>query len=147
MASTFVHTPRYNPVARPQGYRYDDGRLSLLRYHLVWVVRRRRPVLVGPTAERLEGLLRQSAAELDLEILGLAIDPDHVHLQVAATPELAPSQIVYRLKAASAGALRSEFPDLRKLPSMWNGSYLVSSDKDLAREDIDRYVQAHNKRA
>lgn len=147
MASTFVHTPRYNPVLRPQGYRYDDGRLSLLRYHLVWVVRRRRPVLVGPTAERLDGLLRQSAAELDLEILGLAINPDHVHLQVAATPELAPSQIVYRLKAASAAALRSEFPDLRKLPSMWNGSYLVSSDKDLAREDIDRYVQAHNKRA
>lgn len=134
-------------MVRPQGYRYDDGRLSLLRYHLVWVVRRRRPVLVGLTAERLEGLLRQNAAELDLEILGLAIDPDHVHLQVAATPELAPSQIVYRLKAASAGALRSEFPDLRKLPSMWNGSYLVSSDKDLAREDIDRYVQAHNKRA
>ena len=147
MASTFVHTPRYNPVLRPQGYRYDDGRLSLLRYHLVWVVRRRRPVLVGPTAERLDGLLRQSAAELDLEILGLAINPDHVHLQVAATPELAPSQIVYRLKAATAGALRSEFPDLRKLPSMWNGSYLVSSDKELAREDIDRYVQAHNKRA
>ncbi len=147
MASTFVHTPRYTPVVRPPGYRYDDGRLSLLRYHLVWVVRRRRPVLAGQVAERLEGLLRQCAAELDLEILRLAIDPDHVHLQVAATPELAPSQIVYRLKAASAAALRSEFPDLRKLPSMWTGSYLVSSDKELAREDIDGYVQAHNKRA
>jgi putative transposase len=147
MESTFVHTPRYSPITRPPGYRYEDGRLSLLRYHLVWVVRRRRPVLAGQVAARLESLLRQTAVELDLDILGLTIDPDHVHLQVAATPELAPSQIVYRFKLATAAALRSEFPDLKKLPSMWNGSYLVSSDKELASEDIDRYVQAHNKRA
>src|SRR6188472_4077672 len=147
MASTFVHTPRYTPIARPPGYRYEDGRLSLLRYHLVWVVRRRRPVLVGSVGERLEDLLRQSAADMDLEILGLTLYPDHVHLQVLATPELAPSQIVYRFKLATAAALRSEFPDLKKLPSMWNGSYLVSSDKELAQDDIDKYFQAHNKRA
>ena len=147
MASTFVHTPRYGQIARPPGYRYDDGRLSLLRYHLVWVVRRRRPVLTGQVDKRLTELLKQSAAEMDLEILGLTVYPDHAHLQVLATPELAPSQIVYRFKQATAAALRSEFPELKKLPSMWNGSYLVSSDKELAREDIDKYVQAHNKRA
>jgi putative transposase len=147
MASTFVHTPRYNPIARPPGYRYEDGRLSLLRYHLVWVVRRRRPVLAGQVDRRLTELLRQSAADMDLEITSLSIHPDHVHLQVLATPELAPSQIVYRFKVATAAALRSEFPELKKLPSMWNGSYLVSSDRELAQEDIDRYVEAHNKRA
>jgi putative transposase len=125
MASTFVHTPRYNPIARPPGYRYEDGQVD----------------------RRLTELLRQSAADMDLEITGLSIHPDHVHLQVLATPELAPSQIVYRFKVATAAALRSEFPELKKLPSMWNGSYLVSSDRELAQEDIDRYVEAHNKRA
>src|SRR6476469_2297369 len=113
MASTFVHTPRYSPIARPSGYRYEDGRLSLLRYHLVWVVRRRRSVLTGQVDKRLTEVLRQSAAEMDLEILGLTIYPDHVHLQVLATPELAPSQIVYRFKLATAAALRSEFPELK----------------------------------
>lgn len=147
MASSYVHTPRYNPVVRPQGYRYEDGRLSLLRYHLVWVVRRRRAALTGAVAARLEEVLRQTAAELDLEIIGARLHPDHVHLQVAAIPELAPSQIVYRFKVATAAVLRSEFPELKKLPSMWNGSYLVSSDRELAEEDIDKYVQAHNKRA
>jgi putative transposase len=147
MASTFVHTPRYKPIARPPGYRYDDGRLSLLRYHLVWVVRRRRSVLVGSVAARLEEVLKQTAKELDLEILGLRIHADHVHLHVAAIPELAPAQLVYRFKVATAAVLRSEFPDLKKLPSMWNGSFLVSSDKELAEEDIDKYVQAHNTRA
>ncbi len=147
MESTFVHTDRYDQVVRPLGYRYNSGRFSLLRYHLVWVVRRRRPVLTGPVEERLEALLRQTAVELDLEILGLTIHADHVHFHVAATPELAPAQIVYRLKVATAAVLRSEFPDLKKLPSMWNGSFLVSSDKELAPEDEDKYVQAHNKRA
>ncbi len=147
MASTFVHTTNYNPIVRPQGYRYEGGRLSLLRYHLVWVVRRRRPALVGQVASRLEEMLRHTAGELDLEIMRIKIDPDHVHLQVAATPELAPSQIVYRFKVATAAVLRSEYPELKKLPSMWNGSYLVSSDKELAEEDIDKYVQAHSRRA
>ncbi len=147
MASTFVHTPRYDPVVRPMGYRYDDGRLSLLRYHLVWVVRRRRPMLVGPVAERLEELLKETAGELELEILKFNPHPDHVHLHVAASPELAPAQIVYRLKVATAAVLRAEFAELKKLPSMWNGSFLVSSDKELVPEDVDKYVRAHNKRA
>ena len=147
MSSTFVHTPPYNTALRPQGYRAEAGRLSLLRYHLVWVVRRRRAALVGQVAARLEEVLRQTAMELDLEILRLNIYADHVHMQVTATPELSPSQIVYRVKVATAAVLRSEFTELRKLPSMWTGSYLVSSDRELALEDIDKYVQAHNKRA
>lgn len=147
MASTFVHTTNYNMIVRPQGYRYEGGRLSLLRYHLVWVVRRRRSALVDQVAARLEEVLRHTAGELDLEIMKVRIDPDHVHLQVAATPELAPSQIVYRFKVATAAVLRSEYPELKRLPSMWNGSYLVSSDKELAEEDIDKYVQAHSRRA
>jgi putative transposase len=102
---------------------------------------------VGQVAARLEEVLRQTAMELDLEILRLNIYADHVHMQVTATPELSPSQIVYRIKVATAAVLRSEFPELRKLPSMWTGSYLVSSDRELAPEDIDKYVQAHNKRA
>lgn len=134
-------------IVRPQGYRYEGGRLSLLRYHLVWVVRRRRSALVDQVAARLEEVLRHTAGELDLEIMKVRIDPDHVHLQVAATPELAPSQIVYRFKVATAAVLRSEYPELKRLPSMWNGSYLVSSDKELAEEDIDKYVQAHSRRA
>lgn len=138
MIAPFVHKP---------GYRYIDGRLSLLRYHLVWTVRRRRPVLVGVAAARLEETLRAAAAELDLEILDLAIQATHVHLQVAATPDLSPTQIVYRLKGSTAAILRAEFPELKRMPSMWNGTYLVSSDRNLSMEDIQQYVQAQSTRA
>lgn len=124
-----------------------DGRLSLLRYHLVWTVRRRRPVLLGATALRLEEALRQAAAELDLEILDLAIQSTHVHLQVAATPDLSPTQLVYRLKGSTAAVLRAEFPPLKRMPSMWNGTYLVSSDRSLSPEDIQQYVLAQSTRA
>jgi putative transposase len=57
-------------------------------------------------------------AELDLNILRLAIQPDHLHLFIAAPPAFSPAHIVFRLKAATARLLRQEFAHLRRLPSL-----------------------------
>ena len=134
-------------LRHPPGYRNTDGRLSQLRYQFVWTVRRRRSVLIDGIAARLEARIREIAAELDLEIIALAVEPSYVHLQVAATPDLSPTQIVYRLKSATAATLRGEYPQLMRLPSMWNGTYLVSSERYLSDNDINEYVHAQSTRA
>lgn len=129
------------------GYLHLKGSVSLLRYHFVWIPRRRRKVLVGPVALRLEELLTIKATELDLTILRLAIQPDHLHLVVAAPPVLAPAQLVFRLKGATARVLRQEFVHLRRMPSLWTTSYFVSSAGNVAAETIERYIQAQSTRA
>ena len=50
-------------VVVPAVYKHKSTS-SLLRYHFVFVPKRRRKILVGPLAERLEILLREKAAEL-----------------------------------------------------------------------------------
>ena len=40
-------------------YKHKNTSVSLLRYHFVFVPKRRRKILVGPLAERLEILLRE----------------------------------------------------------------------------------------
>jgi putative transposase len=104
------------------GYRHHRGAVTLIRYHFIRIPRRRPKVLVGPVADRLETLLYTQAAELNLEILRLAIQPDHLHLFVIADPDCSPAQIVFRLKGSTAPLLRQEFPHLRKMPSMWTTS-------------------------
>ena len=130
-----------------QTYKHSNGAVYLLRLHFIWVPRRRRAVLIGPVAERLETLLRAQAAALDLAVLRLAIQPDHVHLFLGVDPKIARAQITFRLKGAMSRMLRQEFPHLRRMPSMGTTSYFVSSAGNVAAATIDRYVQAQSTRA
>ncbi len=130
-----------------QEYRHAYTSVFLLNYHFVWIPRRRRPVLKGRVAERLEELIREKARELSLEILELAIQPDHVHLFVSAPPDVAPNQIMFRIKGYTARILRKEFPWLKKLPSMWTRAYFVATAGNISSETIKRYIEAQSTRA
>ncbi|MDJ0795232.1 MAG: IS200/IS605 family transposase [Calothrix sp. MO_167.B12] len=103
----------------PQKYRHKHTSVSLVNYHFVWIVRRRKRVLTGSIKTRLEILVHDTAINLDCQVLNLAIEPEHVHLFINCPPDMAPSQIMHRIKGASARYLRKEFPSLLKLPSMW----------------------------
>lgn len=130
-----------------QDYRHSNGAVYLLRLHFIWIPRRRRKVLVGPVAERLDTLLREKATELALDVLRLAIQPDHLHLVVGVDPKIAPAQIAYRLKGYTSRVLRQEFPHLRKMPSMWTTSYFVSSAGNVSAATIEKYIQSQSTRA
>jgi putative transposase len=129
------------------GYRHHRGAVTLIRYHFVWIPRRRRKVLVGTVAERLAALLQEIAQALNLTILRLAIQPDHIHLFVVADPAWSPAQIMHRLKGSTAHTLRQEFPHLRRMPSMWTTSYFCSTAGNVSAETIERYILAQSTRA
>jgi putative transposase len=133
-------------LASDKHYKVANSTVAMLKYHLVWSTRRRRDVLRGPVADRLETLLHDTARELGIDILRLRIEPDFVHMYVVATPNLAPTQIVYRLKNGSA-ALRDEFEELKRIPSMWTSACLVSSAPNLRPDEIQLYIQAQSKSA
>ena len=119
-----------------------------LKYHLIWVPRRRRPVLVGDVAERLKELLAEKAEELSCGIEHLAIKPDHLHLFINAPPSLAVSQLVYRFKGYTSRQLRQEFLHLRKMPSTWTTAYFaVSVGRGVSEATIQKYIEAQSRRA
>ena len=119
----------------------------MLKYHLIWIPRRRRKVLVEAVADRLQALLCEKAEELCVEIERLAIRPDHLHMFVNAPPSLAVSQLVYRFKGYTSRILRREFPHLRKMPSMWTTAYFASTAGRVSEATIQKYIQAQSTRA
>jgi REP-associated tyrosine transposase len=123
-----------------QEYRHKTTSVSLINYHLIWCPKRRRRVLVNAVQVRLDGLIREVAAELDCTVLALEIMPDHLHLFLSAPPTLAPNQIVRRIKGRSSRALRQEFPHLLRLPSLWTRSYFVSTAGHVSSHTIQRYI-------
>jgi len=61
-------------------YRHKTTSVTLINYHFFWIPKRRKKVLTGNVAIRLEELLYEKSKELDCEILALEIMEDHVHL-------------------------------------------------------------------
>jgi putative transposase len=90
-------------------------------------------------------LIYESARKIDCKVISLAIEPDHVHLFLNYDPDLSIAQIMHRIKGASSYALRSEFPALKKLPSMWTRAYFASSAGAVSSDTIKRYIEAQGK--
>ena len=127
-------------------YRRDEHRVHLIIYHLIWCPRRRKPVLVGPVAERCRELIAGKCAERGWVILALAIQPDHIHLFVQVWPSDSASEVVKECKGLTSHQLRAEFPQLRTLPSLWTRSYFASTAGNVSQETIQKYIAAQARR-
>ena len=123
-----------------QAYRRKETCVFLINYHLIWCPKRRRRILVGRLRDRLEQIIRETALELESEVLALEIMPEHLHLFLSTTPQWAPNQLVGRLKGKSARLLRQEFPELLRMPSLWTRSFFCSTAANVSSETIQRYI-------
>lgn len=56
-----------------------------INYHLVWITKYRRPVLTAKVATDLKEILEEIAQSKGIEISGLEIMPDHIHLFIATS--------------------------------------------------------------
>lgn len=121
-------------------YKHNTTSVTLIKYHFVWIPKRRKKVLFGNVAKRLEELLYEKTEELECDILALEIKEDHVHLFLSCPPTLAPDQIMFRVKGYTSKILRQEFPHLLKLPSMWTRMYLCVTAGDASEETIKNFI-------
>ncbi|OGD47089.1 transposase [Candidatus Bathyarchaeota archaeon RBG_13_46_16b] len=126
----------------PKGYLFSQTSIYFLNYHFVWCPKYRRKVLVENIQKRLRELIPLKCQELKCEVLALSIQPDHVHLFVKASPQLAPNRIIGEIKGYTSRVLRQEFPELRsKLPTLWTRSYFISTHGHISDEMIQKYIE------
>ena len=115
-----------------------------LRYHLFWIPKYRRRVLVGPVALRLRELFEQACEVQDWQLHELTIQTDHVHLLVQAHPSQSVSSIVQRFKGGTSRVLRAEFPALEEFlwgKQFWADGYFVESVGQVEESVIRQYIR------
>lgn len=78
---------------------------------------------------------------MNIEIIAVECDKDHTHMFLNCLPILSPSDIMQKIKGATSRALRDEFPELKKMPSLWTRSYFVSTAGNVSSETIKKYVE------
>ena len=59
-------------------------------------------------------MVRQTCEAFEIKILSGVVSKDHVHIVISAPPNMAPSEIMRRIKRRSARKLFEEFPALKK---------------------------------
>ena len=125
-------------------YRLGAHTKSDLKVHLVWLPKYRKPVLTGEVAVRVRDLIRQIAAEHELEIISGKVARDHVHVFVGYRPNQDVSQIMQWLKGISSRVLLQEFPHLRKRfwgSHFWARGYLAVSSGNITDEMVKEYIE------
>ena len=124
-------------------YRLGAHTKSDLKIHVVWIPKYRKAILTGDVALRVRELIRQIAAEHELEIISGKVARDHVHVFLSYRPTQKVSQIMQWLKGTSSRVLLQEFPRLRKQfwgRHSWARGYLAVSSGNLTDEMIQEYI-------
>jgi len=73
-------------------------------------------------------------------IKALEIASDHVHLLVEYDPFHSIAQVIKAFKGRSSYVLRKEFPELKRLPSLWTHSYVFDSTGKISTARVMQYI-------
>lgn len=125
----------------PDEYRINPHSVTLLNYHFVFCPKRRKKVLVGEVAMRLQDVIFELCTENNWRLIALEVMPDHVHLFLEVDPTFAPSTIIKRVKGRASHHLRKEYPHLLKLPTLWTPSYFCATTGNASTETIKKYIE------
>lgn len=123
-------------------YRRTQTTVSLINYHFVFCPRYRRKIFNIPNVEdRFKHMVNFVCKEMDIEIIAIECDKDHAHMFLNCLPTLSPSDIMQKIKGVTSRVLRDEFPQLKRMPSLWTRSYFVSTAGNVSSETIKKYVE------
>ncbi len=115
-----------------------------LKVDIVWIPKYRKPILFGEVAVRLRDLIRQIAAEHEMEIISGKVAKDHVHVLISYHPNQEVSKIVQWLKGISSRILLQEYSHLKKKfwgKHLWARGYLAVSSGNITDEMIKHYIE------
>ena len=127
-------------------YRYGSHTVFQIEYHFVWVTKYRYKVLTAEVAERVRELVRQVCATFEIRIVSGVVSKDHVHILVSAPPNMAPSEIMRRIKGNTSSRLFEEFAHLKK--KYWGRHFLArgyfcATVGQMTEEMIKQYLEHH----
>ncbi|MEG6569937.1 IS200/IS605 family transposase [Thermoanaerobacterium thermosaccharolyticum] len=131
-----------------QNYRKSSHATYDLKYHIVWITKYRKPILVGKIAERTRELIRMVCKNNEVEILSGHVSKDHIHILVSAPPHLSISKLVQYIKGYSSRKLLMENKKLNKQfwgQHLWARGYFAASSGNVTDEVIIEYIEENQK--
>ena len=123
-------------------YKSNNNIVFSCKYHIVWCPKYRRKVLVGDVEKRLKEIINELALELNVEIIKMETDKDHIHILIDIDPQFGVIKFIRLAKGRSSKLLRDEFQHLKtKLPTLWTNSSFISTIGGAPLEIVKQYIE------
>lgn len=122
-------------------YKSNNNIIYSCKYHIIWCPKYRRKVLINNVEKRLKEIINEVAIELNVEIIEMETDRDHIHILADIDPQFGVMNFVKKCKGRSSLVLRNEFHHLKtKLPTLWNNSTFITTVGGAPLKIIKQYV-------
>lgn len=126
-------------------YTHAAHAVYALEYHIVLVVKDRKPCLTGEVAEACKRECTRILEHCEGKVIQMETDVDHIHLIVSLGTKYSVKEIVNVLKGVSARMLRRDYGETIRqyLPedSFWSDSYLIATSGGVNQETLNKYVE------
>ena len=114
-----INMENYQLESKIKNVTYGRGYMYSLQYHIVWVTKYRKPILVSEIEKEVKEYLLKTLKSLDMDPIAMEIMPDHIHLLVDCKPQLRLSDAIKILKGNVARWLFLEHPEIKQ--QLWGG--------------------------
>lgn len=111
-----------------------------ISYHIVWIPKYRKRIIVTDVEDRLKELILNKADLLNIKIGAIECMPDHIHLFVKANTNTVISYVVKILKGYTSKILREEFTHLTITKHLWAVGYFCETIGNINEQTVIRYI-------
>lgn len=118
------------------------GSLVKIEYNYVWCTKRSTGVLVSDVKARLEELIPEKLADIDCNLIALEIHGAYVRMKVSAPENISPLVIIHNVKKHSSHFIRKEFPQVRKMPSLWTRIHMVQTGPTISSSELKSFLRS-----
>ena len=126
----------------------NNHSVFLLRYHLVLVVKYRRPVIDDAISARLKEIFENIAPNYNITLKEWNHDRDHVHVLFTGHPNSELTKFINAYKSASSRLVKKEFDTVKKYlwqDMFWSRSFCLLSTGDATIDVIKKYIEDQGK--
>ena len=123
---------------------YNNHNVSNISYHIVWIPKYRKHILVGEIKKELIKIFKIVEEKINIKIEVYEIMSDHIHLFVKGNQNITISNIVKYLKGYSSYELRKKFIFLKKYKSLWTPSYFCETIGHINEDVVKKYIENQN---
>jgi len=128
-------------------YQKDPHRVYSLIYHLIFVVKYRRPVFLEEIGiiEDVKAKIIELSENFEIKVVEIECGVDHVHILISANPMLDIPKYINTVKGHSSRFLRKHYNTFlqEKLwgAHFWSPSYFIASTGNVSIDVLKQYVE------
>ena len=130
-------------------FRRDAHRVYMLTYHLVFVVKYRKPVIDQEMSDYIRDRVEMFLQNNNGILIEFNSDKDHVHILFEISPDINLAHWVRGVKGALGRKIKEAFPEklaghLRQ-DEFWTDSYFLTTTGGAPIEIIKQYIENQGK--